>query len=126
VVETDLSLERVRDRLATARVVALPVRANSYSGATTTLLQAMAMAKPVVVSRTDAIAQGYRLEDGVNCRLVEPGDPEPFERALLETLANPDQLGSRARDLVVREFSWQRYTHDLWDILSATWDREHS
>ena len=71
----------MRDRLASARVVALPVRDNSYSGATTTLLQAMAMAKPVVVSRTAAIAAGYELEDGVNCRLVEPGDGAAFERA---------------------------------------------
>ncbi len=59
--------------MSRARVVALPVRDNSYSGATTVLLQAMAMAKPVVVSRTAAIADGYDLEDGVNCRLVEPG-----------------------------------------------------
>ena len=55
-----------------ARVVALPVRENTYSGATTTLLQAMACGKPVVVTRTAAIARGYHLEDGVNCRLVPP------------------------------------------------------
>jgi len=48
VIETDISLEAARERLAQARVVALPVRPNSYSGATTTLLQAMAMAKPAV------------------------------------------------------------------------------
>jgi len=35
----------VRSALAGARCVALPVRDNSYSGATTTLLQAMAMGK---------------------------------------------------------------------------------
>jgi len=124
--ESDLSLEQVRDRLAAARVVALPVRRNSYSGATTVLLQAMAMAKPVVVSRTDAIAQGYGLEDGVNCRLVEPGDAEAFERALLETLADSQGLGSRARELVEREFSWKRYTDALWEILSVTWKPDPS
>ena len=125
-IESDLSLEQVRERLASARVVALPVRRNSYSGATTVLLQAMALAKPIVVSRTDAIAQGYELEDRVNCRLVEPGDLEAFERALLETLADPETLGSRAREVVVRDFSWRRYTDALWEILSTTWDRERS
>ena len=124
--ESDLPLEQVRERLASARVVALPVRRNSYSGATTVLLQAMALAKPVVVSRTDAIAHGYGLEDRVNCRLVEPGDQQAFERAMLETLADPESLGSRARDLVVRDFSWKRYTDSLWEILSATWVRERS
>jgi glycosyltransferase involved in cell wall biosynthesis len=121
-VETDVPLENVRERFAQARVVALPVRANSYSGATTTLLQAMAMGKPVVVSRTDAIAEGYELEDGVNCRLVEPGDPGAFERAILETLTGADaavSLGVRARETVERSFSWERYTEALWEILVA-------
>src|SRR5438132_12742028 len=103
--ETDLPLEAVRDRLAAARVVALPVRDNSYSGATTTLLQAMAMARPVVVSKTDAIATGYGLEDGVNCRLVPPGDAEALERAVIEMLTGADAataLGIRARETVER------------------------
>jgi glycosyltransferase involved in cell wall biosynthesis len=121
-VESDLPLEGVRERFAQARVVALPVRANSYSGATTTLLQAMAMGKPTVVSRTDAIAAGYGLEDCVNCRLVEPGDPEAFERAIVETLTGADaavSLGVRARETVERCFSWKRYTDALWEILSS-------
>jgi glycosyltransferase involved in cell wall biosynthesis len=120
-IETDVPLELVRDRLSSARVVALPVRDNTYSGATTVLLQAMAMAKPVVVSRTEAIASGYGLEDGVNCRLVPPGDAEAFERALLETVMGADaaiSLGIRARQTVERSFSWERYTEALWDVLS--------
>jgi glycosyltransferase involved in cell wall biosynthesis len=118
--ETDIPLEQVRSRLAGARCVALPVRDNSYSGATTTLLQAMAMARPVIVSRTAAIAAGYELEDGVNCRLVEPGDEQGFERALLETLtgaAAARSLGSRARQTVERSFSWERFTDALWEVL---------
>jgi glycosyltransferase involved in cell wall biosynthesis len=118
--ETDIPLEQVRLRLAGARCVALPVRDNSYSGATTTLLQAMAMARPVIVSRTAAIAAGYELEDGVNCRLVEPGDEQGFERALLETLtgaAAARSLGSRARQTVERSFSWERFTDALWEVL---------
>jgi glycosyltransferase involved in cell wall biosynthesis len=124
--ETDVPLERVRERLAQARVVALPVRRNSYSGATTVLLQAMALGKPVVVSQTDAIAQGYDLEDGVNCRLVPPGDVDALERALVETLADSRSLGANARATVERAFSWQRYTDALWEILSAAWARERS
>src|SRR5439155_7679616 len=121
-VETDIPVEQVRDRLAAARVVALPVLDNSYSGATTVLLQAMAMAKPVVVSRTDAIARGYELEDGVNCRLVPPGDAEALERAVVELLADAGAaviLGTRARETIERSFSWERYTDALWRILSG-------
>jgi glycosyltransferase involved in cell wall biosynthesis len=121
-VETDLPLAAVRDRLAVARAVALPVRDNTYSGATTVLLQAMAMAKPVVVTRTQAISRGYELEDGVNCRLVEPGDVDAFEIALVETTTGADagrSLGTRARQTVERSFSWERYTNTLWEILRA-------
>ena len=119
-VETDIALHEVRDRLASARIVALPVRDNSYSGATTTLLQAMAMGKPVVVSRTDAISSGYGLEDGVNCRLVAPGDAAALERAIVETTTGADAaaaLGIRARETVERSLSWERYTDALWKLL---------
>jgi glycosyltransferase involved in cell wall biosynthesis len=119
-IETNVPLETVRERMAAARVVALPVRDNTYSGATTVLLQAMAMAKPVVVSRTHAIAHGYGLEDRVNCRLVEPGDVDAFDDTLLETLTGADaasSLGIRARETVERSFSWERYTDALWEVL---------
>src|SRR5262249_24749928 len=81
-IEAEIAFAEMRDRLARARVVALPVQDNSYSGATTVLLQAMATGRPVVVSRTEAIARGYELVDGENCRLVEPGDPRALERAI--------------------------------------------
>jgi glycosyltransferase involved in cell wall biosynthesis len=86
----------------------------------------MAMAKPVVVSRTDAIADGYGLEDGVNCRFVEPGDLEAFERTLLDMLADPGDLGARARETVKRNLTWDRYIDELWDILCRAWEREPS
>ena len=89
----------MRRRLERARVVALPVRENSYSGATTVLLQAMALAKPVVVTRTAAIATGYGLEDGDNVRLVAPGRRTTPSGAALEELLGDDE---RARALGAR------------------------
>jgi glycosyltransferase involved in cell wall biosynthesis len=124
--EVDIPFSRVRDCLLSARVVALPVRENSYSGATTTLLQGMACAKPVVVSRTAAIARGYHLDDGGNCRLVTPGDPDAFERAVLDVLEDPsraESLGRRARDTVERHLTWTRYTRELGRLLSDAADR---
>jgi len=120
--EVDIPLTEVRDRLARARVVALPVRSNSYSGATTVLLQAMAMGKPVVVSRTPAIATGYGLGGGENCVLVEPGDEQAFEQALLGVLADDRwaaTLGAAARRLVESELSWTRYVDAIQAALAA-------
>ena len=121
-VDVGVPFAEIRDRLAAARVVALPVRENLYTGATTTLLQAMAMAKPVVVSRTAAIATGYELVDGENCRLVPPGDPEAFEAAVAELLAHPyaaHELGRRARATVERHLTWERYVDAIADVLRA-------
>jgi len=124
--EVDIPFGRVRDCLLSARVVALPVRENSYSGATTTLLQGMACAKPVVVSRTAAIAHGYELEDAVNCRLVPPGDAAAFEQAVLDVLDDPQRaeaLGRSARETVERHLTWTRYTRELGRLLSDAADR---
>ena len=121
-VETDLPFDEMRRRLERARVVALPVRENSYSGATTVLLQAMALGKPVVVTRTNAIATGYGLEDGVNVRLVAPGDGVAIGGALADVLrddAAARGLGARARATVEAELGWQRYVDRLARVLAA-------
>jgi glycosyltransferase involved in cell wall biosynthesis len=115
-VETDLPFDTMRRRLEGARVVALPVRDNSYSGATTVLLQAMALGKAIVVSRTAAIATGYGLEDGDNVRLVPPGDEASFARALGDVLRDDlhaRALGSRARSTVEASLTWDRYVERL-------------
>jgi glycosyltransferase involved in cell wall biosynthesis len=118
--ETDIAFDVMRRRIQDARVVALPVRDNSYSGATTVLLQAMASAKAVVVSRTKAIASGYGLVDGENCRLVEPGDGVAFQRALGDVLRDEwhaRALGATARRTVEDGLTWSRYVDRIEAVL---------
>jgi glycosyltransferase involved in cell wall biosynthesis len=119
-VRVDVPFAEVRSLLAAARVAALPVRDNSYSGATTVLLQSLAMGKPVVVTRTRAIATGYGLVDGENCRLVAPGDAAGFASALADVLGNESQaraLGVRARETAARELTWNRLVDTLEGLL---------
>ena len=118
--EADVPFARVRECLLGARVVVLPVRENSYSGATTTLLQAMACAKPVVVTRTAAIARGYHLEDGANCRLVAPGDLAALEQAVTGVLDDPALaagLRLQGRETVERHLTWARYANEMHQLL---------
>lgn len=120
--EADLPFDEMRRRLERARVVALPVRDNSYSGATTVLLQAMALGKPVVVTQTAAIATGYGLEDGENVRLAAPGEAAGFASTLAEVLRDVAQagaLGSRARATVESGLTWGRYADRMQRLLDA-------
>jgi glycosyltransferase involved in cell wall biosynthesis len=121
-VEADLPFSEMRSRLEQARVVALPVLENSYSGATTVLLQSMASGKPIVVTRTRAIESGYGLRDGDNCRLVAPGDEAAFEQALARVLADElhaRALAARAREQAERELTWGRYADRIEELLLA-------
>ena len=112
----DIPLPEVKNLLAKSKFVILPVKENTYSGATTTLLQAMAMSKAVIVSSTSAITQGYRLINGKNCILIKPRDQKGFlqeVKMLLSDKKRVRDLGKNARNLVEKYFSWNTYVDKL-------------
>ena len=89
----------------------------------------MALEKPVVVTRTRAIASGYGLVDGENVRLVAPGDEEGFERALADVLRDDlhaRALGASARATVERELTWERYVDGIERHLREAVERRRS
>ena len=115
-----MPIEELRGRMASARMVVLPVKENTYSGATTTLLQCMAMGKAVAVSQVGAIRKGYGFEEGRNLWWMEPGSCASMEKVILEGIGNPDQraiLGQAARRHVVEHLGWDRYV----ECLSGCW-----
>jgi len=76
----------------------------------------MALAKPVVVTRTAAIAAGYGLVDGENVRLAAPGDAGAFRAALEDVRMHEGRgraLGARARDTATSDLGWGRYVDAL-------------
>lgn len=115
-VHVQLPVRQVRDMMAGARVLVLPVKENTYSGATTTLLQGMALGKAVAVSRVGAIRAGYGLQDDVNMRWLEPGSHASMNAVLDDLLAQPQarqRLGEAARRHVVTQRAWPRYVDAL-------------
>lgn len=124
-------IEELKELIAGARVVVLPVKDNTYSGATTTLLQCMAMGKAVAVSRVGAIREGYGFQDGVNVRWIEPGSLESLSAAVAELLADGGlrrRLGTAARQHVVENLGWGRYINEIEKCLAEwmEWKREDS
>lgn len=67
-------------------------------------LEAMAAARPVVVSRTGGLADLVR--DGLDGRHVPPGDPEALARVLAELLLDRNQRERLARAAVARARRW--------------------
>ena len=117
--QVQLPVEELKDRIAGARMVVLPVRENTYSGATTTLLQCLSMGKTVAVSRVGAIREGYGFEDGIHLQWMEPDSLESMERAILQGTGNPDlraALGRAARRHVVERLDWDSYVIRLSDV----------
>ncbi|MCB9478275.1 MAG: glycosyltransferase family 4 protein [Deltaproteobacteria bacterium] len=86
-----VSFRALRSRIAAAPFLVFPVKENPYTGATISLLSAMAMGKAAIVSRTSAIAQGYGLVDGDNVIFVAPGDPTAMRDAAADLLADSDK-----------------------------------
>ena len=59
--------ELIVELIRGARAIILPVKENEYSGATTALMQCLALGKAVFVHPTAAVLEGYGLKDGHNC-----------------------------------------------------------
>ena len=111
----------IKEFYSKSRFVILPLKENSYSGATTCLLQAMAMRKVAIVSKTQAIENGYNLFNGNNCILVTPGDAKEMQKAISYLLNNPKEMvriGSNARRTVEKWHTWHRYVGNLAQIFA--------
>jgi len=94
----------LRQLYADADFVVMPLQDIDFQAGVTTILEAMAMEKPVVCSRTRG--QTDIIVAGVNGVYVEPGDRRALREAIEALLADPgriDCLGRAARNFVVRE-----------------------
>lgn len=104
----------LRTLYAQAQVVVVPLIPSDFQAGVTTILEAMAMAKPVVVTATEG--QRDIISDGETGLLVPPHD----DRALRETLerlladgAERRRLGANARDAVRMHFDVPVYAATL-------------
>ncbi len=104
-VVTEIPLEQLIDLMASARAHVLPLEAKKISTGQTVLLQAMALGKPVIATRT-AGTEDY-IEHGVTGLLVPPADPLALRGALLGLWADPERLrtlGTAARAAVANSY----------------------
>jgi glycosyltransferase involved in cell wall biosynthesis len=76
-------------------------------------MEAMSLEVPVVATRVGALHE--LVEDGVEGRLVPPGDPAALAGAMEEMLADPERLaaaGGAARRKVLAQFTVDRVARE--------------
>jgi glycosyltransferase involved in cell wall biosynthesis len=108
------SLYELRDLYARSRFVVVPLYPVNFQAGVTTILEAMAMGKAVIVTRTpgqtDVVIEG---ETGL---YVPPGDPQAMRAAIQYLLDHPDEaarLGANGRRLVEERMNLDRYVEGL-------------
>ena len=77
-----------------------------HEGIPMVLLEAMALSRPIVASKTGGVPEV--IQHGENGLLVEPGNPEAIAEAietLIRQVANADQLGRNGRIRVTQNFT---------------------
>jgi glycosyltransferase involved in cell wall biosynthesis len=97
-----------------ARFVVMPLQEVEFQAGVTSILEAMAMGKTVICSRTRG--QTDVLEDGVTGVYVTPGSTSELRSAIVDLLDHPDRaltLGVAARRYVERECDVVTYAERL-------------
>jgi polysaccharide biosynthesis protein PslH len=105
----------MRDEIARATVCVIPLRIGS--GTRLKILEAGAMAKPMV--STHLGAEGLELVDGKEIILVD--EPRAFARAVADLLADParrDELGAAARRRIEDQYSLAALQRSLREALA--------
>jgi glycosyltransferase involved in cell wall biosynthesis len=101
-----LPMGRVWQLYAESAVVAVPLYANPVDAGLSTVLEAMAMAKPLIITRgADGTYGGRPIVDGETALLVDIGDVAGWRAALTRLFDDPAlrrRLGENARRWVER------------------------
>lgn len=105
----------LRELYARAKIVVVPLLPTDFQAGVTTILEAMAMARPVIVTATEG--QRDVVVDGETGILVPAYDPRALQEQIRRLLADPAErrrLGANARDAVRASFDLPAYTATLY------------
>lgn len=110
----------LRELYSKAQVVAICTRPNTHASGITSILEAMAMGKPVVATRTEGLEDYVAHEEtGI---LVSAGDPDAMTQVLVELVTDPDRcarLGAAARERALSYFSTQALSQRLAAVIRS-------
>jgi glycosyltransferase involved in cell wall biosynthesis len=110
----------LRELYAASRFVVMPLYHVDFQAGVTAILEAMAMGKAVICTRTPG--QTDVVVDGENGLYVDPGDPGTLRSTIQWLLENPDEadrMGRNGRRLVEDEMSLEQYVARLAGVIES-------
>ncbi len=116
----DLPFAEYIEQVAAARIVVVPLLPWDISIGQSVILQAMAMAKPLVATRAPGSID--YIEHQQSGLLVEPGDSDGMRAAIQTLLQSPEQanrLALAAREQVIAKSTPQRVLTRLFDLIGS-------
>lgn len=114
-----VSYGELRRLYAAASLVVIPLLDVDFPAGVTTLLEAMAMGKAMIVSDTEGLAD--YVQNGETALAVPPGNADALRDAIDRLLANPAErveLGRRARDVALSRYGLELYASRLSETIA--------
>jgi glycosyltransferase involved in cell wall biosynthesis len=118
-----MSLTELRNLYARSRFVVVPLLPSDTDNGVTVILEAMAMGKPVICSRTRG--QVDVIEEGVTGLYVPIGDAAALRTAILSLWNEPlraQQMGKNARTFVEKHHTLEKFTSTARSAAEASLD----
>lgn len=112
----------LRELYDKALVVAVPLTPTHSQAGSLVVYEAMAMGKPVIVTRTQGQASMGLVEEGVTGYYVEPGDVPRWRELIQHFLDDPEharQMGRRARAAVEASLNLRSYADQMAEIIHS-------
>ncbi|MCI0550786.1 MAG: glycosyltransferase family 4 protein [Anaerolineae bacterium] len=103
------------------RFVVIPLQADAgmWSAGSTSVVQAEAMGRPVVVTRLPGVAE--YIKDGETGLLVKPNDPDAMAEAIDKLWQNPEratEMGKSAQQWVYENFTLQNWVDQFSSLIT--------
>lgn len=109
-IHNQLSQLALRELYSQSRFVVVPLHDADFDAGVTTICEAMAMGKAVIVTRSRGQVDVIR--DGAQGLYVPPGDPRALRQAIEYLLGNPEEaqrMGRAGRDLAEARHALDKY-----------------
>jgi glycosyltransferase involved in cell wall biosynthesis len=110
---------QLRDLYARSRFVVVPLLPSESDNGLTVILEAMAMGKAVICSKT--IGQKDVITEGVTGMYVTPQDPEALKNAILYLWNNPslaEQMGRAGRECIEKNNTFEQFVNNIKLVLN--------